>query len=53
MLSHNDLPRFKPSRWLDLPDSYNPNYSFLSFIAGPHACIGKTMAIMEMKAILA
>ncbi|KAF8346059.1 cytochrome P450 [Amanita rubescens] len=48
-----DAEEFKPSRWLNLPDSYNPNYSFLSFIAGPHACIGKTMAIMEMKAILA
>lgn len=25
----------------------------LSFIAGPHACIGKTMSIIEMKAVLA
>ncbi|KAG6821441.1 hypothetical protein H0H93_010165 [Arthromyces matolae] len=25
----------------------------LSFLAGPHACIGKTMAIIEMKAVLA
>lgn len=25
----------------------------LSFIAGPHACIGKTMSIIEMKYILA
>jgi cytochrome P450 len=24
----------------------------LSFIAGPHGCIGKTMAIVEMKAVL-
>lgn len=45
--------RFHPERWLDLPKSYHPVFSMLSFIAGPHACIGKTMAIIEMKAILA
>jgi Cytochrome P450 len=31
---------------------YNLTFSLLSFITGPHACIGRTMAIMEMKAIL-
>lgn len=25
----------------------------LSFIAGPHACIGRTMSIIEMKAVVA
>jgi hypothetical protein len=45
--------RFRPERWLNLPSSYNSTFSLLSFIAGPHGCIGKTMAIMEMKAILA
>ncbi|KAG6837832.1 hypothetical protein H0H93_016200 [Arthromyces matolae] len=25
----------------------------LSFLSGPHACIGKTMAIIEMKVVLA
>jgi cytochrome P450 len=47
-----DAEKFNPARWLDLPQTYNPTFSLLSFIAGPHACIGRTMAIMEMKAIL-
>lgn len=47
-----DAEEFNPSRWLNLPKDFNPAYSFLSFIAGPHACIGKTMAIVEMKAVL-
>ncbi|KAJ3509263.1 hypothetical protein NLJ89_g5318 [Agrocybe chaxingu] len=46
------LRRFKPSRWQALPPKYNAAFSTLSFIAGPHACIGKTMAIVEMKAVL-
>ncbi|KAF9047074.1 cytochrome P450 [Hymenopellis radicata] len=49
----DDAEEFRPERWLDLPKAYDPAFSFLSFIAGPHACIGKTMAIVEMKAILA
>ena len=44
-----DAEDFRPTRWLDPPKSAH----FQSFIAGPHACIGKTMAIIEMKAILA
>ncbi|KAL1715868.1 cytochrome P450 [Schizophyllum commune] len=44
-----DAEDFRPTRWLDPPRSAH----FQSFIAGPHACIGKTMAIIEMKAILA
>ncbi|PFH48129.1 hypothetical protein AMATHDRAFT_66232 [Amanita thiersii Skay4041] len=47
-----DAEEFRPSRWLNLPKEYHSNYSMLSFIAGPHGCIGKTMAIMEMKAVL-
>ena len=44
--------RFKPARWLDLPPKCTGAYSTLTFLAGPHACIGKTMAIIEMKAVL-
>ncbi|KAF8330529.1 cytochrome P450 [Amanita rubescens] len=47
-----DAEEYKPSRWLNLPEEYNPNYSLLTFAAGPHACIGRTMAIMEMKAVI-
>lgn len=48
-----DAEEWKPERWLNLPKEYNPTYSFLSFLAGPHACIGKTMAMMELKFALA
>ncbi|KAF8640723.1 hypothetical protein AX17_000375 [Amanita inopinata Kibby_2008] len=47
-----DAEEFRLGRWLNLPEGYHPNYSMLSFITGPHACIGKTMAVMEMKAVL-
>lgn len=49
----DDAEEFRPERWLNLPPTYHPTFSTLTFLAGPHACIGKTMAIMEMKAILA
>jgi cytochrome P450 len=44
--------RFHPARWLALPKAYNAAFSQFSFIAGPHGCIGKTMAVSEMKAVL-
>ncbi|KAJ6570721.1 cytochrome P450 [Mycena sp. CBHHK59/15] len=47
-----DAEEFHPARWLALPKAYNPAFSHFSFIAGPHACIGKTMALIEMKAVL-
>ncbi|KIY66762.1 cytochrome P450 [Cylindrobasidium torrendii FP15055 ss-10] len=43
-----DAEEFRPERWAHLP----PRAHFLTFIEGPHACIGKTMAIVEMKAIV-
>ena len=48
-----DAAEFKPQRWLKLPPTFNSTFSFQSFITGPHGCIGKTMAISEMKAVLA
>jgi len=48
-----DAKEFRPGRWQNLPANYNSTYSLLSFLAGPHACIGRTMAIMEMKALIA
>ncbi|KAL9708800.1 hypothetical protein Ac2012v2_007954 [Leucoagaricus gongylophorus] len=48
-----DAEEFRPERWIKLPESWHPQYSLMSFIAGPHACIGKTMAIIEMKTVLA
>ncbi|KAJ7248354.1 cytochrome P450, partial [Mycena rebaudengoi] len=48
-----DAEEFHPARWLNLPKAYNPTYSRFSFITGPHGCFGKTMAVSEMKAVLA
>ncbi|KAJ7593064.1 cytochrome P450 [Mycena floridula] len=47
-----DAEEFRPSRWLNLPAAYHSTFSFLTFLAGPHACIGKTMSIIEMKAVI-
>lgn len=46
---------FVPSRWnpTSLPNNYDPRFSMMTFLAGPHACIGRQMAMMEMKAVLA
>ncbi|KAH7919380.1 cytochrome P450 [Leucogyrophana mollusca] len=49
----DDVEEFRPERWHSLPETYNPAFSLLSFSAGPHGCIGRTMAMMEMKAVLA
>ncbi|KAH7927163.1 cytochrome P450 [Leucogyrophana mollusca] len=49
----DDAEEFRPERWENLPETYNSAFSMLAFIAGPHACIGRTMAMMEMKAVLA
>ncbi|KIL66765.1 hypothetical protein M378DRAFT_160252 [Amanita muscaria Koide BX008] len=48
-----DAEEWKPSRWLNLPKDFNLTYSFLSFYAGSTACIGKTMAVMELKIAIA
>ncbi|KAF8652335.1 hypothetical protein AX16_004441 [Volvariella volvacea WC 439] len=48
-----DAEEFRPSRWLELPKEYDPTFALFSFITGPHACIGRNMSIIEMKAVLA
>ncbi|EJD08216.1 cytochrome P450 [Fomitiporia mediterranea MF3/22] len=50
-----DAEEFHPERWAKLNEApgYHSTHSFQSFINGPHHCIGKTMAIVEMKAVLA
>lgn len=45
-----DAEAFRPERWTDPPAGA---HTFQSFIIGPHHCIGRTMAIVEMKAVLA
>ncbi|KAF7328581.1 hypothetical protein MVEN_02546200 [Mycena venus] len=48
----DDSEEFHPARWLDLPKACNPTFSTYTFLSGPHGCIGKTMAVSEMKAVL-
>ncbi|KZV84536.1 cytochrome P450 [Exidia glandulosa HHB12029] len=45
-----DAESFRPERWLETQQ--RPLPQTMSFIQGPHACIGKTMSIVEMKAVL-
>ncbi|KAI0267368.1 cytochrome P450 [Gloeopeniophorella convolvens] len=51
-----DAMEFKPERWLNLPETVSgmPGIwsNILTFIAGPHACIGYQFSIAEMKAML-
>ncbi|KAJ3775477.1 cytochrome P450 [Lentinula raphanica] len=47
-----DAEEFNPSRWLSEKHTSSTPPT-LTFLAGPHACIGKTMAIIEMKAVIA
>lgn len=54
-----DLEEFKPERWIGSgsngpakSEDFDQTYSFFSFIAGNHHCIGRNMAILEMKAVL-
>ncbi|KAK0550635.1 hypothetical protein OC845_002590 [Tilletia horrida] len=46
-----DAKEFKPERWFDLPEGYDPSLSLMTFITGAHQCIAKTMAQTEMALI--
>jgi len=51
-----DAEEFKPERWERIPDTVKAMPSvfgnLLTFITGPHACIGYRFSLVEMKAIL-
>ena len=47
----NDALLFKPERMYQLDQEPSP-YKFVAFQAGPRMCLGKRMAILEMKVIL-
>ncbi|TKY88370.1 hypothetical protein EX895_002722 [Sporisorium graminicola] len=47
-----DAEQFKPERWFNLPEKYDRTFSMITFIAGAHACIGRTMSYLEMKAVI-
>ncbi|KAG2327374.1 hypothetical protein Bca4012_036378 [Brassica carinata] len=48
-----DYDEFKPGRWLDKEGKYRPEnpVKYPIFQAGARVCVGKEMAIMEMKSI--
>ncbi|XP_040244487.2 cytochrome P450 CYP94D108-like [Aegilops tauschii subsp. strangulata] len=50
-----DCAEFKPERWLDDDGAFRPVSPFLYtvFHAGPRTCLGKEMAYVQMKSIVA
>lgn len=48
----DDAHEFKPERWENLPEKYDRTFSMVTFLAGAHACIGRTMSYLEMKAVI-
>jgi len=50
-----DAMDFKPERWLDLDGKIKmeSQFKFLSFNAGPRLCLGRAMALLEVKTLAA
>jgi len=48
----DDAASFRPERWLEM-DSVPDNYTFPVFNAGPRECLGRRLAMVEMKTCLA
>ncbi|XP_010446495.1 PREDICTED: alkane hydroxylase MAH1-like [Camelina sativa] len=48
-----DALEFKPERWISESGRsvHEPSYKFLSFNAGPRTCLGKEVALMQMKTV--
>ncbi|KFK30509.1 hypothetical protein AALP_AA7G271200 [Arabis alpina] len=48
-----DAFEFKPERWISESGKsiHEPSYKFLSFNAGPRTCLGKEVAMMQMKTV--
>lgn len=44
--------RFNPTRWLDSTKKYKTSPQFLAFLGGPHRCIARAMAIMQLKIVV-
>ncbi|CAM0883192.1 unnamed protein product [Alopecurus aequalis] len=51
----NDCTEYRPERWLDEEGAFRPESSFKYpiFHAGPRMCLGKEMAYIQMKSIVA
>ncbi|XBI22056.1 hypothetical protein VPH35_063120 [Triticum aestivum] len=50
-----DCREFRPERWIgeDGKPRYVPSYKFASFNAGPRTCLGKDMALVQLKTVAA
>lgn len=52
----DDAKQFKPERWID-PETGSVRaeslFKFIAFHAGPRQCLGKNLAMMEMKIVVA
>ncbi|KAF7012977.1 hypothetical protein CFC21_027114 [Triticum aestivum] len=51
-----DCLHYKPDRWLSVGGNnmrYVPSHKFLAFNSGPRMCLGKDIAIMQMKTVIA
>ncbi|KAJ7459302.1 cytochrome P450 [Mycena latifolia] len=52
----DDVDEFRPERWAEIPEGANAIPSIwanlLTFLAGPHNCIGFRFALVEIKALL-
>ncbi|CAF1011707.1 unnamed protein product [Didymodactylos carnosus] len=50
-----DAEEFRPERWIDETNEQKlkteSQYKFIAFNAGPRLCLGKTMALLEMKTL--
>ncbi|KAJ1388320.1 Cytochrome P450 [Sesbania bispinosa] len=48
-----DYLEFKPERWISERGSivHAPSYKFISFNAGPRACLGKDLSFIQMKMV--
>ncbi|XP_010531420.1 PREDICTED: alkane hydroxylase MAH1-like [Tarenaya hassleriana] len=48
-----DASDFKPERWISESGGlkHEPSYKFLSFNAGPRACLGREMAFTQLKTV--
>ncbi|VVB09724.1 unnamed protein product [Arabis nemorensis] len=48
-----DALEFKPERWISESGKsvHEPSYKFLSFNAGPRTCLGKEVAMIQMKTV--
>lgn len=51
----DDCCEFKPERWISEKGRirHEPSYKFFAFNAGPRTCLGKDMAITQMKIVAA